>query len=86
MSRFLFFLATIIIPTIFSWWLFIPLAFLFVYFAKLPYEIILAGFLLDLVYYFGEGIWYQYPLTLFSVLLIAGAWFLNGKINWQKTI
>ena len=52
MLRFFYFLALIIIPVLFSWWLFIPLVLLAVYLIKLPYEIIIAGFILDLVYYF----------------------------------
>jgi len=86
MYRFLFFLIAIIIPVVFSWWLFIPLALLFVFLAKIPYEIILIGFLLDSVYYFGESFWFQYPLTIFSIILIAVACFLNGKINWHRSI
>ena len=52
MSRLLYFLATMIIPIVFSWWLFIPMALFFVYATKLPYEVILAGFFLDSLYYF----------------------------------
>jgi hypothetical protein len=86
MNRVLFFLAIIIIPVIFSWWLFIPMALLYVYLAKLPYELILAGFLLDLVYYFGDGFLFQYPLTLFSLLLLIIALFLSKRIHWNKVI
>lgn len=86
MSRILFFLAIIIIPAIFSWWLFVPMALLFVYLAKLPFELILAGFLLDTVYYFGNGFLFQYPLTLFSVILLIIAFFVSKRIHWQKVI
>ena len=86
MYRFIYFLAIIIIPVIFSWWLFIPMALLFVYLTKLPYEIILAGFLLDLVYYFGDEFLTKHLLTLFSLLLIIVAFFLSKRIHWNKVI
>jgi hypothetical protein len=86
MHRFLYFLAIIFIPVIFSWWLFIPLALLAVFLARLPYEIILAGFILDSFYYFGNGFLNQHLLTLFSIVLIILAWFLSKKIYWRKII
>lgn len=86
MYRFIYFLAIIIVPIIFSWWLFIPMALLFVYLAKLPYEIILAGFLLDLVYYFGDGFMTKHLLTIFSLILIILAFFLSKRIHWRKVI
>jgi hypothetical protein len=86
MNRILFFLATIIIPVIFSWWLFIPMALLYVYLTKLPYELILAGLILDSIYYFGGGFLAKHMLTIFSVLLIAIAFFLSKKIYWRKII
>ncbi len=86
MNRVLFFLAIIIIPVIFSWWLFIPIALLFVYLAKLPYEVILAGFILDSVYYFGDGFYSQHLLTIFSLFLIIISFFLSKRIHWRKII
>lgn len=86
MNRILFFLATIIIPVIFSWWLFIPMALLFVYLCKLPYELVLAGLVLDSVYYFGSGFFLKYPLTIFSIILLVAAFFLSKKIHWRKII
>jgi hypothetical protein len=86
MKRVLYFLAIIIIPVIFSWWLFIPMALLYVYLAKLPYEIILAGIILDSVYYFGESFWAKHILIIFSLLLVAIAFFLSKKIHWRKII
>jgi len=86
MYRILYFLAIIFIPIIFSWWLFIPMALLYVYLAKLPLEIIFAGFMLDAVYYFGDGFFIRHLLTIFSIILIILAWFLSEKIHWRKTI
>lgn len=86
MNRFLYFLAIIIIPVIFGWWLFIPMAMLFVYLAKFPYEIILMGFIFDSVYYFGNEFTAKYPLTIFSFLLIIIALLLNKNIHWPKVI
>lgn len=86
MYRILYFLVLIFIPVIFSWWLFIPLALLSVYLTKLPFEIILAGFLLDMLYYFGEGFWRGHFLTLFSLLLILLAFVLSQRIHWRKVI
>ena len=86
MIRFFYFLALVIIPVLFSWWLFIPLALLAVYLIKLPYEIIVVGFILDSVYYFGDGFWAKHPLTIFSFLVIAVALFLNNKVEWRKII
>ena len=86
MYRALYFLAVMIIPVTFSWWLFIPLALLFVYLVKLPYEIIIAGIILDSVYYFGEGFINKHLLTIFSLLLIILALFLSNRVHWRKVI
>ncbi|OHB07837.1 MAG: hypothetical protein A3I19_02765 [Candidatus Zambryskibacteria bacterium RIFCSPLOWO2_02_FULL_38_13] len=86
MSRILFFLAAIILPIIFSWWLFVPIALLFIYLAKLPYEVIIAGFILDSVYYFGNGFFARYPLTIFSLTFIVITFFLSKKIHWSEII
>jgi hypothetical protein len=86
MYRFLYFLAIVIIPIIFGWWLFVPMGLFLVYLAKLPYEIVLAGFFLDTIYYFGDGSLTKYPLTVFSVLLILIAFFLSKRIHWSKII
>lgn len=86
MLRILFFLAILIIPVIFSWWLFVPLALLFVYLTKLPYEIILAGFILDMIYYFGDSFLSKHLLTTFSLILIILAFFLSKRIHWRKVI
>jgi hypothetical protein len=86
MLRILFFFALIIIPVFLGWWLFIPLALLSVYLIKLPFEIIVAGLILDSVYYFGDGFFVKHLLALFSLLLIIIALFLNNKIHWRKII
>ncbi|MEK7635010.1 MAG: hypothetical protein AAB446_01085 [Patescibacteria group bacterium] len=86
MLRFFYFLALIIIPVLFSWWLFIPLVLLAVYLIKLPYEIIIAGFILDLVYYFGDGFIAKHLLVMFSFLVLSVALFLNSKVHWRKII
>jgi hypothetical protein len=86
MYRILYFLAIIIIPIIFSWWLFVPLALLYVYLAKLPYELIAAGFILDCAYYFGGSFLWKYPLTALSLLLLIIAFFLSKRIHWNKVI
>lgn len=86
MYRVLYFLAVVFIPVVFSWWLFIPMALLAVYLIRLPYEIILAGLMLDSLYYFGNGFLNQHILTLFSVALIALALFLSKRIHWRKII
>jgi len=86
MYRIISFFAVLIIPVIFGWWLFIPMGLLYVYLAKLPYEIIFAGFLLDTIYYFGNSLLTKYPLTIFSILLILGAFFFSKRIHWSKVI
>jgi hypothetical protein len=84
--RVLLLVATIVIPIVFGWWLFIPIAFLYTCIAKLPYEIVLAGFILDVVYYFGDGFIRDYALTLFSLILVLLVWFLDSRIYWRKFI
>jgi len=85
MYRFFCFVGIIILSTVFGWWLFVPLAILYVYLAKLPYELVVAGAILDATYYFGTGI-FAYRLTIVSALLIVVALYLNDKIHWQKKI
>lgn len=86
MYRAIYFLAIISIPTIFSWWLFIPMALLYVYLAKLPYEMIVAGAMLDIAYYFGDGFFISHSLAIFSFILILIALFLNERIHWRNVI
>jgi hypothetical protein len=84
--RILYFLATIIVPIILGWWLFIPMALLAVFLARLPYEIVLAGVILDSVYYFGGGFFLGHRLALFAIVLIIAALFLNSRVHWRKII
>lgn len=86
MYRTLYFLAIILIPVIFSWWLFVPMALLLVYLAKLPYEVIIAGIILDSLYYFGDGFMAKHLLTLFSLILIILAFLLSKRIHWRKVM
>lgn len=86
MYRIFYFFATLILPVIFGWWLFIPMAIVLVFLAKIPYEIIFVGMVFDSLYYFGEGFLRSYQLTIFSVTLILIALFLDRKISWQKRI
>ena len=75
-----------LVPILFGWWLFVPMAILFVYLAKVPYEVIVVGNILDAVYYFGDGFLVKYQLTIFALVLILVALFLNNRIHWSKTI
>lgn len=86
MKRFLFFLITLILPLIFGWWLFLPLSIFFIYLSKTPYELILAGAILDRAYYFGEGFLRANILLIFSFLAVLAAIFLSGRIQWQRKI
>lgn len=86
MYRVLYFFLILISPAIFGWWLFVPLAVLFIYLAKAPYELIIAGAILDSIYYFGQNIFMNNLLTLFSVGLILVALFLDSKIHWRAII
>ncbi|MBN2094367.1 MAG: hypothetical protein JW740_03325 [Candidatus Zambryskibacteria bacterium] len=85
-TRFFCFLAIIIIPTIFGWWLFPVLALVLIYLVKLPYEIIFAGIILDEVFYFGDAFIAAHVLALFSIISIVLALFLIKRIHWQKII
>lgn len=62
------------------------MAILFVYLAKTPFELIVAGAILDATYYFGDGILVRNQLAIFSTILIIIALFLNKRIHWQKNI
>lgn len=86
MIRFLLFITSLILPLIFGWWLFIPICLVSVYLIKFPYEIIFVGFILDFMYYFGVGFWYENALLIFSFVVLVLASILNRKINWKKTI
>ena len=79
--RTIYFLLIVFIPVILGWWLFVPLAILLVYLAKQPYEIIVAGAILDSLYYFGDGLLIEHSLTLFAFGLILLAWFLGDRIH-----
>lgn len=86
MIRLSLFVLVIALSVMFGWWIFLPLAILIVYMAVLPYEIILAGIILDSVYYFGDGFLYRYPLTAFSIILVFLAFILSKRIHWRKLV
>lgn len=86
MNRIVFFLLTFLMPIIFGWWLFLPMALLYVYLAKLPYEILVVSIILDSMYYFGEGVVSSHRLLIFSILLLAIALFLKDRVYWRKVI
>ncbi len=76
----------VVLTLVFGWWIFFPLALIYVYLAKLPYEIIIFAALLDNIYYFGDGFLRDNMFSLFSILLILIAFFLGVRINWQRKI
>ena len=86
MYRALYFLMILFIPILFGWWLFIPLGVLFIYLAKVPYEIIVVAGILDSVYYFGDGLISKNRLLIFALVLILVALFLKDRVHWQKVI
>ncbi len=86
MHRALFFIMTLILPLVFGWWLFIPMSFFFIYIAKTPYEIIIAGAILDHVYYFGESAIARNSLAIFAFCAILAALFLKGRIQWRGVV
>lgn len=76
----------VVLTLVFGWWIFFPLALIYVYLAKLPYEIIIFSALLDNIYYFGDGFVKDNMFSLFSILLILIAFFLGSRLNWQRKI
>lgn len=85
MFRILFFLITLVIPILFGWWLFLPLLLVYIYLAKLPYEVVILAVILDSIYYFGNG-FFAYRLTIISIISIIGAYILNTMLVWNKRI
>jgi hypothetical protein len=83
LKRFIFFMTIVLIPIIFGWWLF-SLALLYVYAVRKPFELIVSGFLLDTVYYFGNGFFRNHALIIFSLFLVALILFLDSRIYWRK--
>ncbi len=84
MYRTLCFIATLILPIIFGWWLFVPLAIIYIYLARVAYEIIIIGIILDSLYYF-NGV-FSHSFLIFSIILIMIALFLEGRIDWKKQV
>jgi len=78
--------AIIFLPIFFGWWLFVPLALLYVYFIKSPYEIIPVGAILDGLYYFGEGFLYKHSLVLYTLVLVVLTSLLGKWISWKRSI
>jgi hypothetical protein len=61
---FLAFIISLVAPLILVWWLFFPLAIIFIFFYDKPKVVLTAGFLLDLFYF-------HYPIfTIFSLVLL----------------
>jgi|GEM_PF-1369402 hypothetical protein len=77
-------LAVVVIPIMFGWWLFFPLAFIFACFVNSPYEIIFVGVLLDMVYYLGDGFIHTYLFLIFSICLVMLVMFMSDKIYWRR--
>lgn len=84
--RILFFVGLLVLPLIFGWWLFVPLSIFLVIFAGKAYEIIIAGGLLDSLYYFGNSFWQTHLLLIIGLLCALISLFLEKEVNWRKLL
>jgi hypothetical protein len=60
---FIIFLLLIIVPLLGAWWLYFPLAFLFIFFGSRSVGTLISAFILDLVYF-------SFPWLSFFVLIV----------------
>ncbi len=86
MYRLLLSLLTILLTVFFGWWLYIPLAILYAYLSKTPYELLVIGFMLDYLYYFGHGFVTSNRLVIFSLVVVLVSVFMSDKLEWKKVI
>lgn len=82
--RILFLFSAIALPLLLSWWLFVPIALLYVYLVKSPYEIVAAGLILDCVYYWGDDFLVRNALALLALALVAAVFFLESRVEWRR--
>lgn len=64
--------------------MFFPLAVIYAYSAKMPYELVLIGGVLDQAYYIGGGFFFEHVFLIFSVFLLIMSVFLEKKFQWKK--
>lgn len=86
MYRLLLSLLILFLTVFLGWWLYIPLALLYAYLSKTPYELLLMGFMLDYLYYFGDGFVASNRLAVFSLVVVLVSVFLSDKLEWKKVI
>jgi hypothetical protein len=86
MYRLLLSLIMLFLTVFFGWWFYIPLSILYAYLSKTPYELLLLGFFLDYLYYFGEGFLSTNRLFIFSAIVVLISVFLSDKLEWKKII
>ena len=87
MKRFVFFIILLILPTLFGFWLFIPLAFLYACIAKNPLELIPAGAIIDSLTSINKGIFLQdHTFSLISLALAIMSFGISEYIHWRKLI
>ncbi len=86
MLRLVFFLVVLFITAVFGWWTFFPLSLLYIYLAKVPYEVIVVGGIMDTVYYLGEGLVLNNLFGLFAFFAIVAAIFLEDRLEWEAIL
>ena len=73
-------------PVVFGWWLFVPLALIYVYLVHEPYEVLLCGVLLDNIYSFDGNILEKHILAIFALILILITLLLETRVDWKKIV
>ncbi len=82
--RIILFILLIILSALFFWWLFLPLALIYVVKVNNPFEILLAGAIFDSVYFYSSDPWLAHNFLIFSVVVLIAIMVLGSNINWKK--
>lgn len=84
MMRIVFFVIVLFAPAFLGWWIFFPLALLYFILVRNPFELVLAGAMLDKFFYFGEGFIVSNMLLITSLVLSFGSIFMDRSFILKK--
>lgn len=84
--RIFIFILLVALPAMFAWWLYFPLAVVYVYKVKSPYEILLASSFLDRAFFSGSSFWNGHELFFFSVLLLTAIMIFANTLEWRRSL
>lgn len=81
-KRIFFLMSVILLPIVFTWWLFLPLALIYFYFTKSAYEILFVAIFLDELFFISNNVFIENIFLIFGLVLFVFSKIFGGMLNW----